>query len=73
MVNTELLKRIISEKGLKIVYVAKRLGITDASFRNKLENRTSFKLGEVSLLCQLLGIDDLKLKDAIFFADMVEK
>ena len=73
MVNTELLKQIISDRGLKIVYVAKYLGMTDASFRNKIENRTSFKLGEVSALCQLLRIDDLALKDSIFFANLVEK
>lgn len=73
MVNTELLKRIISDKGLKIVFIANKLKITDTSLRNKIENRTSFKLSEVSALCELLGINDLKLKDDIFFADKVEK
>lgn len=73
MINTELLRRIIADKGLKIVFIASKLKITDASLRNKIENRTSFKLSEVSALCELLGINDLKLKDDIFFADKVEK
>ena len=73
MVNTDLLKQLIGQKGLKYSFIAKKLGISDTSWRNKLENKTSFKLGEVSILCQLLEIIDLELKEKVFFAKKVEK
>lgn len=69
MINTARLRESISARGYKLSYVAEKLNISGASLTSKLENRTSFKLDEVSKLCDLLGIHSLKEKEMIFFAE----
>ena len=68
MVDTRRLRDRISYKGYKMSYVANELGMSSASLLNKLDNKTSFKLDEVTKLCKLLDICSLKEKDSIFFA-----
>lgn len=72
MTDTEKVRDLISSKGLKLQYVAKILGITPYSLTMKLKNRTEFKTSEVSALCDLLEVNDLKQKDALFFAAKVD-
>lgn len=67
LTNTELLRDIISKKGLKMKYVAEYLGLSPYGFQLKLENRQEFKTSEVSALCDLLNIKSLKEKEEIFF------
>ena len=67
MTNTELLRSLITRKGLKMKYVADYLGLSSYGFQLKLKNRQEFKTSEVSALCELLGIKSLKEKEDIFF------
>ena len=68
MTDTIALKKIISDKGLKMKFVAEFLGLSYYGFLLKVENRQEFKTSEVSALCELLGINTLEEKEKIFFA-----
>lgn len=67
MTDSEALKEIIKSKGLKLKYVADCLGLTSYGFALKLNNRQEFKTSEVTALCELLEINDLEEKEALFF------
>ena len=68
MTNKELLEKAIKDSGLKKSFIAEKIGLTPAGFYNCLNNRAEFKASQISILCDLLGIEDLKDKEAIFFA-----
>lgn len=67
MTNTKLLEDAIQDSGLKKAYLAKKIGLTPAGFRNCVANRAEFKASQINILCDVLGIDDLERKEAIFF------
>lgn len=67
MTNTLLLRQIIKEKGLKLGKIAKELGISYPALKRLMENETQFKAGQIDRFCELLGIQDLELKEALFF------
>lgn len=67
MTNTVLLKKLISEKGLKMKFVAEYLGLSAYGFQLKVENKQEFKISEVSALCELLAVESLEKKESIFF------
>lgn len=71
MTNTELLEKRIAESGKKKVYLAEKCGLTYAGFRNCVTNKAEFKVSQVKILCEELGITSLKERQAIFFADGV--
>ena len=72
MTNTEELRRIIKNSGLKLEYIAEQLGITRFSLSKKIENVTEFKTSEVQKMCDVLQISDPSMKEAIFFASEVD-
>lgn len=72
MTNTEELRKIIKNSGLKLEYIAEQLGITRFSLSKKIENITEFKTSEVQKMCEVLQITDPKTKEAIFFASVVD-
>ena len=69
MTNSELLRTIIEEQGLKLKYVAQELGLTPYGLSLKIDNASEFKASEIKALCELLGINDLNDKEAIFFTE----
>ena len=71
MTNTKLLYDKIAQSGKKKTYLASKVGLTLAGFRNCCINKAEFKVSQVKTLCEELGITDLKEKQAIFFADNV--
>lgn len=68
MTNTSLLKERLKASGLKLEFIAKKIGITRQSLSDKVNGKTQFNQYQINELCELLGITDLKEKDAIFFA-----
>lgn len=68
MTNTEALFELIDSKGLKRKYVAERIGLTYYGFMRKANNQSEFKSSEISALCDLLEIKNLKEKERLFFA-----
>lgn len=64
MTDKELLDEYIKKSGLKLSYIAEKLGITIQSLNNKRNNLSSFKAAEIYVLCDLLDIREDK--DKIF-------
>lgn len=67
MTDTNALKKLINNNGLKMKYVAEQLGLSPYGFSLKVENKKEFKTSEVAALCELLNIDSLAEKEKIFF------
>lgn len=67
MTDTERLNKLIDESGYKRSYIAKYIGLSSFGLANKINNVYEFKTSEINGLCELLGIDSLEDKDAIFF------
>lgn len=69
MTNTALLEKLIGQSGYKRSYIAKAIGLKSAyGLAKKVRNETEFKATEINALCDLLGIENLELKEQIFFA-----
>ena len=67
MTNTELLERKITESGKTRVFLASKIGLTYAGFRNCVTNKAEFKASQIDILCDELNITDFGEKEAIFF------
>ena len=73
MVNTKLLREKIDSKGLKLSFVAKKIGLKSRfGLMNKINNETEFTTSEVKALCELLDIDTWEEMREIFFTNDVE-
>lgn len=70
MTNTELLRRSIDASGLKVGFIAKKMGISRQSLWKKINNIVPFDQYEIDKLCSVLAITNLEHKEDIFFARM---
>ena len=70
MTNTELLEELIRKSGKKKTYLAMKCGLSYAGFRNCVTNKAEFKQAQILVLCDELGITNLKTKEAVFFAKL---
>ena len=61
----------ITDSGMTITAIAKKIGITREGFYKKLNNETEFKASEISALQKILRLSNRK-RDEIFFAKEVE-
>jgi hypothetical protein len=68
MNNTELLEAKIRESGKKKSYLAEKIGLSYAGFRNCVKNKAEFKASQIEQLCEELNITSLKERQDIFFA-----
>lgn len=68
MTNVELLEEKIEKSGKKRGFLAEKLGVSRAGFRNLCLGKSQFRTGQIKVLCEELGIKDPKEKEAIFFA-----
>lgn len=68
MTNTELLEKKIKESGKKVGYLAEKVGLSYAGFRNCVTNKAEFRAAHIDILCKELNID-LKEMKRIFFAN----
>ena len=67
MTNSIELRKRIEGSGLKLKYVAEKIGLTSYGLQRKIDNFNEFKASEIWKLCNLLGITDLETRDVIFF------
>ena len=67
MTNTKLLEDAIEKSGLKKGKIAERLGISRAGLTNLINGRAEFRVSQVLVLSDMLGLTDA-MRDAIFFA-----
>lgn len=68
MTNETLLMEKIMLSGKKIKYLAEKVGLTYAGFRNCVTNKAEFKASQINVLCDELNITSLTEKEHIFFA-----
>lgn len=69
MTNTALLEQAIKDSGLKKAFLAEKVGLTPAGFYNCVNNKAEFRASQINILCDVLGIESLERKEAIFFSD----
>ena len=69
--NTELLKKDISESGLKVRSIAERMNISYQALYNKINGVTEFTVSEIKDYCRIRGktVDELS---PIFFSQNVD-
>lgn len=72
MTDTIRLNGIINERGLKLSFIAKHLGLSPYGFARKRNNLSDFTASEIDKLCELLHIDNVEDRFAIFFAQQVD-
>ncbi len=70
--NNDLLKQVIKESGLKLTYLAKKVGITRQSLSMKVNGERKFDQGELIALKTNLHLSNEQFI-AIFFNDNVDK
>ena len=70
MTNSELLKKIIEESGLKVGFIADYVGISRQLLWKKVNNLTPFNQYEIDKMCDVLKITSLRQKESVFFAKM---
>ena len=70
MTNSDLLKQVIEESGLKIGFIASFVGISRQLLWKKVNNLTPFNQYEIDKMCDVLKITSLRQKESIFFAKM---
>lgn len=70
--NFQLLNAKIVSLGITKTALAKKLGLSKNGLYLKLNGTNDFTRGEVEILCDVLQIDDLEEKEAIFFAPNVD-
>lgn len=71
MTNSDKLSDEITDSGITITAIARKIGITREGFYKKLNNETEFKASEISALQKILNLSNEK-RDEIFFAKDVE-
>lgn len=69
MTDTQLLTERIKASGLKLNFIAQKMGITRQSLSNKIYNRRLFNAAEIKALCDILSIASAKEKEKIFFKE----
>lgn len=57
-VNTELLQKKIKGSGLKMCFIAEKLGRSRQALSDKIQGKTEFLPSEIRILCELLQIND---------------
>ncbi len=64
--NTSKLIRLISASGYKRSFIAQTLGISENSFRNKINGKAEFRVSEIEKLRDFLGISTEDFLEAFF-------
>ena len=68
MTNVGLLKDKVVKSGLRSAFIAERLGISRATWYNKLNGKSPFTAEEIKRLCDTLHITSLREREEIFFS-----
>ncbi len=65
--QTNKLITLIEDRGVKRSHLARYLGLTDSSFRNKVNGKVEFKASEMVKLREFFGLDQENFM-SIFFS-----
>jgi len=69
--NYELLNERISESGVTMIVIAKKLGILRETLYSRLKGKTEFKASEILKISQVLNLSNVD-RDRIFFTEICE-
>lgn len=69
MINRQLLDEKIKQSGLKINFICQKLGISRNAFDRKRKGEIPFRVAEIYVLCDLLGIKEDAEKEKIFYPE----
>ena len=67
MTDTELLKRKIEESGLKMSFIAEKMGLSRSGLYNKVNGSSEFTQKEIVEICSILQITSKTDRNNIFF------
>ena len=67
MTDTKALIEVINNSGLKLKFIAEKVGITRQSLSNKIHNKSCFNAAEIMALCKVLNIKSTVEKDKLFY------
>lgn len=57
-VSTKLLQQKIKDSGLKMGFIAEKLGRSRQALSDKIQGKTEFLPSEIRILCELLHLSD---------------
>ena len=57
-INTPLLQQKIKDSGLKMGFIAEKLGRSRQALSDKIQGKTEFLPSEIRILCELLHLSD---------------
>ena len=72
MVDLNKLKNAIKDSGIKVGFIAEKLGLSRGGLYKKMNGQNEFLLSEVATLTSILQLDE-NAKNNIFFAKEVSK
>lgn len=73
MTDTTLLEKLIKDSGLKLSFIAQKLGITRQALYKKIKGLVQFVGPEIKIMCELLHLTTWAQIEPVFFADNVSK
>lgn len=73
MTDTEKLMEYVKDSGLKLGFIAEKMGLSRFGLYKKINNESDFKAREIETLCELLHITSMGDRNRIFFAKTVDK
>jgi len=65
-VNTQLLDEKITDSGIKVSHIIKKLGLSPEGFYKKKRGETPFRTAEIYVICDLLRLTEAE-KSLIFY------
>jgi len=66
MLNVKLLQEVVSESGISITNIAKKMKLSREGLYQKLSGKTEFKVSEIEAITAILHLDNRR-RDSIFF------
>lgn len=67
--NSKLLKQEIKKSGIKLKFIAERLGISAYGLQLKIDGKNEFKNSEIIAICDTLNLAN-HMRDKIFFSTL---
>lgn len=72
LTDTKKLQGYIDRSGLKQKFIAESIGLSSYGFARKRDNLSEFLPSEIDTLCNILNINTVEERFAVFFAKQVE-